>query len=72
MHERQLVPRSYASEADPLQGLWAHEATKNSLAALSITTFTHALGWTTEEIEVFLAEVRADLRNTKIHSYWPM
>ncbi|KAF3803983.1 Secondary metabolism regulator LAE1 [Colletotrichum gloeosporioides] len=30
---------------------------------------TKGLGWTTEEVEVFLMEIRKDLLNTSIHSY---
>jgi hypothetical protein len=30
------------------------------------------LGWSVEELEVLLAQVRKDLKNTKIHSYWPV
>jgi hypothetical protein len=52
--------------------LWAHEATASSLSGLSIAIFTHGLGWSAEELEVFLVEVRKDLKNSKIHSYWPM
>lgn len=54
------------------KGLWAHEATTSNLSGLSIALFTHGLGWSTEELEVFLADVRKDMRNSKIHSYWPM
>jgi hypothetical protein len=54
-----------------LLGLWAQEATSSSLAGF-VSIFTHGLGWSTEELEVFLAEVRGDLKNSKIHSYWPM
>ncbi|KAH8764093.1 TAM domain methyltransferase, partial [Hyaloscypha sp. PMI_1271] len=53
-------------------GLWAHEVTASSLSGLSIAIFTHGLGWSAEELEVFLVEVRKDLKNSKIHSYWPM
>ncbi|KAJ4315837.1 hypothetical protein N0V84_008171 [Fusarium piperis] len=30
------------------------------------------LGWSNEELEVFLPAVRKDIRNLNIHSYWPM
>lgn len=51
-------------------GLWAHEATASSLSGLSIAIFTHGLGWSSDELEVFLANVRKDLRSSRIHSYW--
>jgi hypothetical protein len=53
-------------------GLWAHEVTMSNLSGLSIALFTHGLGWSVEELEVFLADVRKDLKNSKIHSYMPM
>lgn len=53
-------------------GLWAHEVTVSNLSGLSIALFTHGLGWSVEELEVFLADVRKDLKNSKIHSYMPM
>ena len=28
------------------------------------------LGWSTVEVEVLLAGVRADMNNTSIHAYW--
>jgi hypothetical protein len=34
--------------------------------------FTRILGWTKEETEVFLALVRKDMKDAKIHSYWEM
>lgn len=52
--------------------MWAQEATTNSLTGLSISLFTNGLGWSAEELEVFLVEVRKDIKNSKIHSYWPM
>ena len=54
------------------KGLWAHEVTISNLSGLSIALFTHGLGWRIEELEVFLADVRKDMKNSRIHSYWPM
>ncbi|KAN0088992.1 S-adenosyl-L-methionine-dependent methyltransferase [Hyaloscypha variabilis] len=53
-------------------GLWAHEVTISNLSGLSIALFTHGLGWRIEELEVFLADVRKDMKNSRIHSYWPI
>lgn len=49
----------------------------DALAALSLAVFTReigqgGLGWSNEELEVFLTGVRKDLKNMAIHSYWPM
>lgn len=34
--------------------------------------FTRALQWEAKEVDIFLARVRSELKNTKIHSYWDM
>jgi hypothetical protein len=34
--------------------------------------FTHVLGWTKPEVDVFLADVRKEMKDTKIHVYWNM
>lgn len=31
--------------------------------------FTRVLGWKKPEVEVFLVDVRRDMKNTKIHAY---
>jgi len=37
-----------------------------------MAVFTRGLGWSKEQTEVFLAGVRKDMKNTKIHCYWEM
>jgi hypothetical protein len=34
--------------------------------------FTRGLGWTKEELEVFLVEVRKSMKDKSIHGYYPM
>ncbi|CAG7558981.1 unnamed protein product [Fusarium equiseti] len=58
-------------------GIWAQQNTLDALAALSLAVFTRpdgqgGLGWRKEEVEVFLTDVRKDIKNVNIHSYWPM
>jgi hypothetical protein len=60
-----------------LTGIWAQQNTLDALAALSLAVFTRpdgqgGLGWSKEEVEIFLADVRKDIKNVNIHSYWPM
>jgi hypothetical protein len=40
--------------------------------AISIGFFTRALGWTSNEFQVLLARVRAELRDRSIHTYMPL
>lgn len=39
---------------------------------ICVALFTRGLGWTAEEVEVFLVDVRKEWRDTRIHSYFPM
>ncbi|OCL15438.1 S-adenosyl-L-methionine-dependent methyltransferase [Glonium stellatum] len=48
------------------------ENTREFMSAISMALFTKNLGWTTEEIEAFLAKARADLEDRKKHYYWQM
>ena len=52
--------------------MWTLANVEPGLEGLSMAIFTRALGWSKEETEVFLADVRKDLKNTKMHSYWEM
>ncbi|KAH7184942.1 S-adenosyl-L-methionine-dependent methyltransferase [Fusarium flagelliforme] len=42
------------------------------LEAISMAVLTRVLGWSLEEVTVFLAKVRKDLGNKAIHAYWPV
>ncbi|KAK3314450.1 S-adenosyl-L-methionine-dependent methyltransferase [Apodospora peruviana] len=58
-------------------GLWTYQNALDALHALSAAIFTRpkaegGLGWKAEELEVLLSAVRKDLKNTRIHAYWPM
>lgn len=44
----------------------------SGLEGLSAAVYTRVLGWSKEELDVLLANVRRDLKDTKIHAYWPM
>ncbi|EJT77236.1 hypothetical protein GGTG_07148 [Gaeumannomyces tritici R3-111a-1] len=44
-------------------GAWSYENTMQALQAISLALFTRALNWTVDELELFLVEVRKDLRN---------
>jgi len=52
--------------------MWAHEASVSNLSGMSTALYTRGLGWSAEEVEVFLAGVRNDMKNLKIHSFWSM
>ncbi len=51
-------------------GLWALENFSWGCESMSLALFTRALGWSADEVRVFMAQVRTDLRNRKYHAYW--
>ncbi|KIX08763.1 uncharacterized protein Z518_03420 [Rhinocladiella mackenziei CBS 650.93] len=53
-------------------GLWNMINMLDGLDGFTVRLWTTALGMTPEEIQLFLVQVRKDLKNTKIHSYWPI
>lgn len=53
-------------------GRWAFANIAGGLEGLSLAHFGRGLGWTSEETMLFCAKTREDMKNTKIHAYWPM
>ncbi|KAH8651602.1 S-adenosyl-L-methionine-dependent methyltransferase [Tricladium varicosporioides] len=53
-------------------GIWNLENTAPELESFSMALFTRILGWSKEEVEVFLIGVRKEMKDTKIHAYWPI
>ncbi|KAH8893458.1 S-adenosyl-L-methionine-dependent methyltransferase [Thozetella sp. PMI_491] len=51
-------------------GRWAMENFIWGCESMSLALFTRVLGWSAEEVSVFMAHVRNDLRNRKMHAYW--
>ncbi|KXH67224.1 TAM domain methyltransferase [Colletotrichum salicis] len=50
-------------------GLWTQDNFGSALQGLCMALFTRVLGWTREEVEVFLINVRNDVKNTNHHAY---
>ena len=53
-------------------GRWHMINTLDGLQGFTMRSFTGILGMKPENVEVLLVQVRKDIRNRKIHSYWPM
>ncbi|KAH8684140.1 S-adenosyl-L-methionine-dependent methyltransferase [Ilyonectria robusta] len=53
-------------------GFWCFHNIAGGLSGLSMALFTRALGWSSEEVEVFLANVRKDMKDKSIHAWWPI
>jgi hypothetical protein len=52
--------------------MWTYADLAGGLEGLSLGFFTRGLGWTKEEVEVFLVDVRKDMGDTKVHAYTPV
>lgn len=52
-------------------GTYGLVAMHDGLHGLSVKVFTNFLGWTIEDLEVFLTAAKAEMMNRSIHAYWP-
>lgn len=53
-------------------GAWAYANIGGGLEGLSLAHFGRGLGWSEEETLAFCARTRKDLKDVRIHAYWPM
>lgn len=53
-------------------GLWTLANVEGNLEHVSMALLARGAGMSREEVLSFLAGVRKDLRDTKIHAYWSM
>lgn len=53
-------------------GVWNRENLLSGLDGFTMATFTRVLGWTPAEVEVFVVDVRKEMKDTSIHAYWNM
>ena len=53
-------------------GMWNYMNILQGLQGFTMAPFTRGLGWSPAQVEVFLVDVRKDLKDRKIHAYWPI
>ena len=53
-------------------GAWQYHNILEGMQAISMAPLTRSLGWSPQDVELFLMEVRKDLKNRKIHAYLPV
>lgn len=53
-------------------GVWCFENFSGGLEGITMAPLTRAHGWSPEEVDVFLADVRKTMRDRSIHAYWPL
>jgi hypothetical protein len=73
-HRTSILSRAHETYffTNPQAGAWNKENVESGLQGLSMMLFTNVLGWSAAEVDVFLVNVRKDLRNRGIHAYWPV
>lgn len=55
-----------------LIGAWEQHNLLSNLEGMLMRLFQKGLGWMEEEVTVFLASLRTDIRNRGMHAYWPL
>jgi hypothetical protein len=53
-------------------GTWCLANLDGGLEGITMAHFTRGLGWRAEDVIAFCAMVRKEMRDPKIHAYWPM
>ncbi|CAM1510020.1 Fc.00g003550.m01.CDS01 [Cosmosporella sp. VM-42] len=53
-------------------GAWTFENIMNGMEAFSLALLSRSFGWDKDEIEVFLVDVRKNLKDRRIHAYLPL
>ncbi len=54
------------------KGTWNHENIAGAVYGLSVALFTRGLAWSVKELEAFLVGVRKEMKDPKIHAYFPL
>ncbi|KAI9680101.1 MAG: hypothetical protein M1817_005117 [Caeruleum heppii] len=60
------------AEKEKRLGLWEQVNFLDGIHGFTMAIFTRLLRWSAEEVEVFMASVRKDIKDTKIHAYFPI
>lgn len=55
-----------------LIGAWEQHNLLGNLEGMTMRLFQKGLGWSEEEVVVFSAMLRRDLRDVRMHAYWPL
>lgn len=53
-------------------GRWNQVNIAEGLEGFCLALLTRALGWRKDEVDILVAKTTTDLRNKKIHAYFPM
>ncbi|OBR13084.1 Methyltransferase domain-containing protein [Colletotrichum higginsianum IMI 349063] len=53
-------------------GAWSLENYLQGIEGWTMPAFTKGLGWTKDQVQVFLIDVRNEMKDRTIHAYWPV
>ncbi len=53
-------------------GMWNCENMTSGLSGFTMALGTRVYGWTAQEVEACIVNVKKEMEDTKIHAYWPM
>ena len=59
-------------DKDKTVGLWTMTNFLEGVSGFSMAYFVRHLGWTPEDVQVFLVDVRKEVKDTSKHGYFPM
>lgn len=65
-------PYRRETRTDINPGAWNLQNVLSGLDGFTMATFTRIFGWTPEDVELFLVNVRKEMKDIKIHAYWNM
>lgn len=54
-----------------LLGAWEMENMVTGVDGMTTRLFQRGLGWSEQQVQVFLAGLRKDVKNLRYHTYWP-
>lgn len=56
-------------EKEKLLAMWTQQNVLDGIQGITMRNLTAGLGWSPEQVELFLVDVRKDVKNRRIHSY---
>lgn len=59
-------------ERERLKGLWNLYNVLERLREFTSMLMTKVVGWSQEDVDVLLVDVRAELHDPSVHAYWPL
>jgi hypothetical protein len=75
VHQRMFMWPSNMWPRDPFMkelGRWNQANILDGLEGFCLALLTRGLNWSKQEVDIFVARVSRDLRDRRIHAYFPM